>query len=277
MSLKSKFLTLSIKEQICLTIISLSFFCLLAVFCICVSLSYEFFKEDYKFKKLYFFNRYKDYIESSFYFQNICLLQYEDIIKYIQKLSYEHYQKLNYYNLTNFENYTEHVISYNDSIHKYIQSGTDRENPELYMLCFWEPGDSSDQYKFVPTDIFCPTLKIIVLDNYQSSVNSYVFHDINDSFRIPGYDVPIVNSALFANVNYSSIYSFNASKIHNKLMEIQGNTTHISHDILRNYFHSTFEEIVLSLQNNDIIYYLSKNFERLEHMHYKISKFSVIF
>jgi hypothetical protein len=102
-------------------------------------------------------------------------------------------------------------------------------------------------------------------------VNSFIFHDIYDSFRIPGYDVPIINSALFTNVNYSTIFSFNASKIHHKLMEVQGNTTHINHDILRNYFHSKTEEMVLSLQNNDIIYYLSKNFEHLEHMYYKIS------
>ena len=54
MSLKSSFLTLSMKEQICLTIIVLNLFCLLVILSICGSLSYEFLKEDYYQKKYIF-------------------------------------------------------------------------------------------------------------------------------------------------------------------------------------------------------------------------------
>ena len=87
MGLKSRFLTISIKEQICITIIFLNLFCILVILFICCSFTYEIIKEDYKQKKFYFYDKYKDYIESCFYFKNFCLLQYEEIIRRMQKQS----------------------------------------------------------------------------------------------------------------------------------------------------------------------------------------------
>ena len=260
MSIKTSFLTLSIREQICLTIIALSLFCFVAVYGICIALSYEFLKEDYKCKKLYFLNKYKDYLEACFYFQNFCLLQYEEIIKYMQKQSYEYYQKFNDYDLVSFDDYTQHIISYNDSIHKDITTGIDRENPELYLLYFANPDEAFNEYK----------MKQLILHNYQSMVNTIFFHDIYDSFRIPGYNVPIINSVLFTEINYSSIFSFNSSKIHHKLNEIQGFSSYLDYDMLKNHFREKIKEMILKIHNHDIIYYLSKNFEHIGHMYYKI-------
>ena len=87
-----KFLTLSIKDQICLTIIALNIFCLVVILAVFCSLIYEIFKEDYRQKKLYFYDKYKDYIESCFYFQNFCLLQYEEIVRRMQKHSFKYLQ-----------------------------------------------------------------------------------------------------------------------------------------------------------------------------------------
>jgi len=84
MSFKSKFLTLPIKNQICIAIITLNIFCILAILSIFGSLSYQILKEDFKQKRLYFYVKYQEYIESCFYFQSFCLLQYEEIIKRIQ-------------------------------------------------------------------------------------------------------------------------------------------------------------------------------------------------
>ena len=84
MSLQSKFLTLSIKRQICITIIILTIFSIIVILSLICAFSYEILKEDYKQKKLYFFNKYKEYVESCFYYQNFCLLQYEEIIKRMQ-------------------------------------------------------------------------------------------------------------------------------------------------------------------------------------------------
>ena len=85
MSIKSGFLTLSMREQICLAIIFLTIFGICATLCIFGSLSYEILKVDYNQKKSYFYDKYKEYIESSFYFQNFYLLEYEEIIKRSQK------------------------------------------------------------------------------------------------------------------------------------------------------------------------------------------------
>ena len=53
MSIKSRFLTLSMKEQICLAIIFLTLFCISVILCIFGSLSYEILKADYNQKKLF--------------------------------------------------------------------------------------------------------------------------------------------------------------------------------------------------------------------------------
>ena len=74
MNLKAKFLTLSMKEQICITIFALYLFCILVLLSICCSLAYEILKEDFNQKKLYFYDKYKQYFESCFYFQNFCIL-----------------------------------------------------------------------------------------------------------------------------------------------------------------------------------------------------------
>ena len=176
MSLKSSFLTLSMKEQICLTIIVLNLFCLLVILSICGSLSYEFLKEDYYQKKIYFFNKYKEYIDSCFYFQNFCLLQYEEIIKRMQKQSFEFYRILAYYPITNLDNYANKVIIYEDSYHKNI---TDIKNilvydPELYFLCYWE---DNDLYLGCPLsrEDFCPGMKDFLFFNYQAMANNIFF------------------------------------------------------------------------------------------------------
>ena len=78
-------MNLSMKEQICITIIGLTLFCLCVILIVCCSLIYEILNKDYEQKKLYFYNRYKQYIESTFYLQSFYMMQYEEIIHRIQK------------------------------------------------------------------------------------------------------------------------------------------------------------------------------------------------
>ena len=58
MSLSTRFLNLSMKEQICITIILLTLFCILVILIVCGSLMYEILNKDYEQKKLYFYKRY---------------------------------------------------------------------------------------------------------------------------------------------------------------------------------------------------------------------------
>ena len=54
MSLQSRFLVLSIKEQICLIIFILTIFSALVIICLPCSFGYEILREDYKQKKSIF-------------------------------------------------------------------------------------------------------------------------------------------------------------------------------------------------------------------------------
>ena len=269
MSLKSVFLTLSMKEQICLTIVALNIFCLIVILSICCSLSYEILKEDYKAKKLYFYNKYKDYIESCFYFQNFCLLQYEEIIKRIQKQSYEYNIVFNFYPSTNFENYEDKILFYDDLSHKNITNN--ENNPELYLLCYWEAYDSLNQFAPIPHDAFCEGMKMIILNNYQTMSTSFIFHETKTHFRIPWYNSSIMNSPIITNVNYSSIFSFSASKIHQTLIEIQGDSTIVDHDKLRKYFKSKVEFMVSRIYDNNLFIYFSQKSQFFQDMFYKIN------
>ena len=81
MSITSKFLTLSIREQLFITILILTLFSVIVILCLPISFSYEILMEDYKKKKKFFYNEYKEYIEACFYFQSFTLLKHEEIIK----------------------------------------------------------------------------------------------------------------------------------------------------------------------------------------------------
>ena len=257
MSLKSRFLTLSIKEQIYISIVLLTLFCILVVFSICCSLSYEFLKADYTQKRLYFFNKYKQYIESCYFFQNFCLLQYEETIKRMQKQAWKYHQSLEiYFNLTNFDNYSEAIMEYNDSRDKDIISDKSENNfPKLFFFCYRQYSDLPDEESIYLNELFYKEVYYYLLDSYQPLSNTIVYHDIYESFRIPGYNVPIIKTPLFNNINFSTLICFNASKIHQKLIEIQnGNSSYIDHNKLNKYFQSKIDEFLY------ILYYLFDSF-----------------
>ena len=269
MGLTSRFLTISIKEQICIVLICLNLFCILVILCICCSFTYEIIKEDYKGKKFYFYDKYKDYIESCFYFKNFCLLQYEEIIRRMQKQSWNYHQTIFYYNLDKFGDNSDGVITYIDPLHKNIENEkSKKENAELFFLCYWEKGDSSDIYSSLNHNQFCPGMYQITLNNYLPLSNSIFSNNIYEKFRIPDYNIPVMNSPLFTNVNYSTIFSFNASKIHHILLEIQdGNSTYINHDKLKKYFHEKVGEFIGKIYYM-ISYYFYRRLDFFMHMFY---------
>ena len=255
MSLQIRFLTLSMKEQIYITIIILTIFCILVVISICCSLSYEFLKDDYKKKQLYFYNKYKDYLDSCYYFHNIYLLQYEEIVKRMQKQTWKYVQVLYIYtNNTIFDDYSEALLIYDDSRDQKISSvKTDKNYSELFVLIYAQIPESyegNNQFE---------VLYNYTLYEYQSLSNSIITHDIYDFFQIPGIDVSIYESPLFVNINYSSIFSFNATKIHQKILEIQnGDSSYIDYSKLYLYFQSKIYEHISSVYNIFDFYILEK-------------------
>ena len=90
MSVPSSFLTLSIKEQLFITILLLTIFSIIVILCLPGSFSYEILMEDYKKKKRFFFKEYREYIQACFYFQSFTMLKYEEIIKRMAKQMYKY-------------------------------------------------------------------------------------------------------------------------------------------------------------------------------------------
>ena len=215
MKFKNNFLTLSMREQICIVIIILSFLSFFVILCLSCSFCYEILKEDYKQKKIYFYDRYKEFIEASFYFQHFCLLQYEEIIKRMQlQLFKYHRNSTQVYTFigNNYisKDYNKKTYIFNTSIHKNISEN----NEKLFILSY---DNDFNPYIFIIR---------LVLSNYIDTLSSLIFtHDIDKSFRVPGYNIPIFQSPLVICPNYKIMASFNGSLIYQTLREKNCNYT----------------------------------------------------
>ena len=211
MCFKSKFLTLPIKIQICIAIIALNVFCLLVILSICGSLAYEILKEDIKQKKLYFYEKYQEYIESCFYFQNFCLLQYEEIIKRIQTQMREILQvskKFNYvYNINMDIDNKFKVIEFDprDDLEQDIN-----EYDYLYYHCFY--------YENI-----CYFIKDGILKQYNALSSLVSSHNINKKFNMPIFDnIAIIENPIFYEIYSYAMFSFDQSKLLKKFKDIFG-------------------------------------------------------
>ena len=260
MSIKSRFLTLSMKEQICLVIIALTLFCILVVLGICCSLSYEFLKEDYKQKRLYFFNKYKEYIESTFYFKNFCLLQYEEIIRRVINQGYNFLDAYNDYNSTDFDNYTNKFKNYNDSLHYNIKDNK-TDDPVFYMLCFFESN-------MLDHDILCGQMYDVTALHYQSMTNTFIYHDIYNFIRIPGYNIPIIDSQAYISINLSTIFSFNTTTIHEALIYSQGFSDKYNYNYsnMNNYYNKKINDITSRIKEENLLFYFFQQSTYFEHI-----------
>ena len=226
MSLATCFLNLSMKEQICITIIALTLFCICVILIVCCSLIYEILNKDYDQKKLYFYKRYKEYIESSFYLQSFYMMQYEEIIHRIQKQLLRIQQStIIYINNFPFQNYEDYIINmtkrdeYNFTD---LASKNLKNNPYFYLKTFSSNNSIVDY------------IKGFTLKNYETFANTLCTHDIYDYFKIPGYGVPIISEPLFYNLKYMALFSFNQNTTLERLDDLDKYTL---------YLHLTEEQI----------------------------------
>ena len=235
MSLKSKFLTLPIKNQICIAIITLTLFCILAILSIFGSLAYQILKEDFKQKRLYFYVKYQEYIESCFYFQNFCLLQYEELIKRIQIQIREILEVSTIYN-------NEYILDMRIlKKMKVIQLNQDypiddlekENNDYLYYHCF----DTENRCEIIQYNI-------IMLYNALSSLIST--HNINKKFNMPMFgNIAIMGDPVFHDVFSYSMFSFSLPKLLEKIKIIYNVT--LLHDYLNIKITDFFDEIIANI------------------------------
>ena len=266
MTLQSKFLTLSMKEQIFITIIALTCFSVLVILCLTCSFSYEVLKEDYKQKKLYFYDKYREYIESCFYVQNFKSLQYEEIIKRMHTQIWIFHQSTLIYNFEfNFNQNDNEIIEY----FKYPGSGyesitrkkTSKNNDVLFFACYYNNGIQI-------LGQMCNVINNNIKSYYIPLSSMIMTHDIYDSFRLPGYEDPIFSSPIITSTNKSSLFSFNSSKIYENMKEIFGDNE-FNFLKLDTYYNMKIKYI-LGYVTNIIIIYLSKKIYFFEHFFRKV-------
>ena len=262
MSLATRFLNLSMKEQICITIIALTLFCIGVILIVCCSLIYEILNKDYQQKKLYFFERYKQYIESVFYFQNFYLMQYEEMIHRMQKQTWRMQQSITIYqNFIPIQYYTEYVINMTEE-HNYtdLELKNEKETPYFYIISFSGSNDILDYVNYFS------------YINYQTFANSIITHNIYEYFRMPGYNVPIIDDPLYYNLIFLSLFGFNSSKISNKIKELNNVTT--EKRIHEKIFNETlFNKIQLMLYKTQFyMKYIKEKIDIFQQMYEKFYK-----
>jgi len=216
MDIKSYFLHLSLKQQVIIVIIVLTIYSVFVIVSFSCSFFYEVIKKDYNNKKLYFYDRYKDFIESCFFYHNFYLMQYEEIIKRMQRQTYSYHQKARYYNFTNNfnTNMSESkvlVFDPNDYENDYTKA-IYKESENLFYYCYYE---SSLE--------FCNYFGKYARSHYDILSSIIWSHDISNSFHIPGYDIEIMSPPFLINANTSTIFSFNSSYIYEDLIKMFGN------------------------------------------------------
>jgi len=251
MSLSSQFLNLSMKQQICISIIFLTIFSILVILAICCTLLYEILYKDYEQKRLYFYNKFKKYVESAFYFQSFHIMQYEEILHRIQKQIWKNQEASKIYSdLIVLQDYGEYVIKINPNIDYNITELKLKESiaPIFYFISFSKDENIQNyllysfrsQYQLLSSTIYC--------------------NNIYDSFKIPGYGEPIMDKPIFYNFLISGILGFNYTKIKEAL----------------NKFNNTKEllDVFLNDTKND---YVNKMISLLESIEKKIDIFEMMF
>jgi len=252
MLLAKCFLNLSMKEQICITIIALTLFCICVILIVCCSLIYEILNKDYEQKKLYFYKRYKEYSESTFYLQSFYMMQYEEIIHRIKKQIMRIQQSLEIYeNKTIFQDYGNKIINMaKESEYNFtdLVLKNQKNNPYFYIISYENDPDYLDYIKYFS------------LINYEIFANSFFTHDIYENFRIPGYNVPIISEPIFYNLIFKSLFSFNLIGIKE----------------LNEYF-GFFPEILFWLIDNDLQKSIYSTESYMEYISSRLEKFTQMF
>ena len=236
MNFKSRFLTLSIKEQLGISIILLTIYSVSVILSIFCSFCYQILKIDYRQKKMYFYDRYKEYIEACFYFHNFCLLQYEELLKRMQNQIYKHHQKLYFYNFTsNFDNnYSKQKVKIFDP-NDYINN----PNNDIYKI-----NDNLFYFCYNSNSELCEYLGDFAKNKYYSFSSIISANNIHETFHIPGYNVSMMSQPLLVNINKSIIFSFNTSKIYQNLIDIFGDYSNYNSYKLNYYYKVNLEYIM---------------------------------
>ena len=253
MSLSTRFLNLSMKEQICITIILLTLFCILVILIVCGSLMYEILNKDYEQKKIFIYDKYKKYLESVFYFQSFYIMEYEEIIHRMLKEFWRIRQSITIYQtLSPLQDYSDYIINMTQE-HNFTKLEENKRNdtPYFYIISY----DSENQ----------EYVRLFSLYFYQTFVNSVVTNNVYNKFKMPGYGVPIFDDPVFYNYNFLAIFGCSQDKIANMINYLAEPKNTTLTDVLEEYYY-------LDILN--VYYYLEYASDKLYLIHHIFPKFT---
>ena len=200
MNIKKKFLKLSIKHQILITLVLIYLVCIFSTIVAFSMYNNIIIEMQYKLKKKYFYQKYNEIIESEITFQTFLLFQYEQLIKVFNSQIY-------YYGISKNDLY-ESILNYEDDLIKdYKESTVDDYNPNAL--------DYKTKYYFLSfsNNEFLGSNSYYILSGTLSAIDNKL--NILKNFSIPffGKREQIIKDYLLVNLVEEYLISENRSKI----------------------------------------------------------------
>ena len=187
MSIKKKFLTLSISHQITLVIIIITIICLSTILAIFSLYSNIIISTKIRKRKEYIFQKFKEIVDSEIQFQTFLLYQYEQLIKGFNNQIY-------YYDHSKNDLYDTMISYKNGLIKNYKETKVEDYNPNLsdYNTTYYLLSFSNDAY--IDSNIYYS------LSSVHSSIDNQL--KVLRDFRVPyfGNNFRIINEYIFVHL-----------------------------------------------------------------------------
>ena len=221
MNIKKKFLTLSIRHQIIIVVIIISIFCLLSILALFSLYTNIIVSIQSRKRKEYYFQKYKEIIDSEIRFQSFLLYQYEQIIKGFNSQIYHYSSKIDL---------SEPSFSYQNNLIKYYKDTTEDDyDPNLpddekiyFLLSF-----SDDEY--LNNKIY------FYLSNIYPSINNKLKGIRNFRISYFGKNISIIDEYVFILLQKKNLFSINRTRI-NEIEEISNsNYSGYYNDLINEY------------------------------------------
>ena len=238
MDIKKKFLTLSIKHQISIILFLIYILCLFSTLGIFSLYTEIIVGMQYRKRKEYLYQKYKDIIDSQIRFQTFLLFQYEELIKVFNSQIY-------YYSLSN-DDLFENSLNYKNNLIKDYKETTDEDyKPDIpdYEKKYYFLDFSDDS--FLASNIFYfISGTFSVIDNKFS---------ILKNFRIPclGKKIQIINDYLLVNLVDNYLISENRTKI-KEIEEISNGNFSGYYEKLINYYVNKYKNFMNNFKKGEL-------------------------
>jgi hypothetical protein len=246
MALKRFFLRIPLNLQIYLSLLLI----IIATVLLDISLLEVFTSQHLKYltsiRKEYFFNMEQSIIESYIFFTNLCLFQYEFLIKTFNYQFYLYLKNdtiLMQFALQNMKYINEEKIVYFDpsvdDIPDYNSSISD-DQQKIYI------------YNYLNDPFLKETINFLIKANYLSFLN--LLKGVRN-FRIPFYgDFPIIEEYVIVLTKYNTMYSLNNSRVKELYLEANGKINEfLFYKSELNY--KNIKEIFYKFQNNELHFF----------------------